>query len=93
MNAPVAIVTAAAALISIVFIAVATSQVSFIKLFGVGMALAVLMDATLVRGILVPAFMRLAGRANWWAPRWLLARTSAKPRFHVSGPEYELPSA
>ena len=59
------IVTAAAALVSIVFIAVATSQVSFIKLFGTGMALAVLMDATLVRGILVPAFMRLAGRANW----------------------------
>ncbi len=87
------IVTAAAALISIVFIAVATSQVSFIKLFGIGMALAVLMDATLVRGILVPAFMRLAGRANWWAPRWLLTRTSGKPRFNVNGPEYELPSA
>ena len=87
------LVTAAAALISIVFIAVATSQVSFIKLFGVGMALAVLMDATLVRGILVPAFMRLAGRANWWAPRWLSARSRREPRLHVSGREYELPSA
>jgi hypothetical protein len=45
-----------------------TSQVSFIKLFGLGLALAVVMDATLIRGALVPAFMRLAGNANWWAP-------------------------
>jgi len=87
------IVTAAAALISIVFIAVATSQVSFIKLFGVGMALAVLMDATLVRGVLVPAFMRLAGRANWWAPRWVLLGSAGKTRLHVNSREYELPSA
>lgn len=87
------IVTAAAALISIVFIAIATSQVSFIKLFGTGMALAVLMDATLVRGILVPAFMRLAGRANWWAPRWISFYSRNKPRLHVSSPEYELPPA
>jgi RND superfamily putative drug exporter len=62
------IVTAAAALLAIVFIAFATSEISFIKLFGVGLALAVIMDATLIRGVLVPAFMRLAGRANWWAP-------------------------
>src|SRR5918996_203483 len=63
------IVTAAAALLAIVFIAFATSEVTFIKLFGVGMALAVIMDATLIRAALVPAFMRLAGRANWWAPK------------------------
>ena len=63
------IVTAAAALLAVVFIAFATSEISFIKLFGVGLALAVVMDATLIRGALVPAFMRLAGRANWWAPR------------------------
>jgi putative drug exporter of the RND superfamily len=87
------IVTAAAALISIVFIAIATSQISFIKLFGVGMALAVLMDATLVRGVLVPAFMRLAGRANWWTPRWLPLRAPSKPRFNVNSAEYELPPA
>ncbi|HEY2430852.1 MAG TPA: MMPL family transporter, partial [Acidimicrobiales bacterium] len=62
------IVTAAAALLAIVFISFATSQVTFIKLFGLGLTLAVLMDATLIRGILVPAFMRLAGNANWWAP-------------------------
>jgi putative drug exporter of the RND superfamily len=65
------IVTAAALLISMVFIAFATSQVSFIKLFGIGLALAVLMDAFIIRGTLVPAFMRLAGDANWWAPGWM----------------------
>ncbi len=62
------IVTAAAALLAVVFIAFSNSDVSFIKMFGVGMSLAVIMDATLVRGALVPAFMRLAGNANWWAP-------------------------
>ncbi len=65
------IVTAAAALLSVTFIAFATSGITFIKLFGLGLALAVLMDATVVRALLVPAFMRLAGDANWWAPRWM----------------------
>ena len=63
------IVTSAAVLISVVFVVLATSGVSFIKLFGVGLALAVLMDAFVIRATLVPAFMRLAGEANWWAPR------------------------
>jgi putative drug exporter of the RND superfamily len=62
------IVTAAAALLAVVFLAFATSQVTFIKLFGLGLALAVILDATLIRAVLVPAFMRLAGDANWWAP-------------------------
>jgi len=62
------IVTAAALLIAVVFIAFATSHVTFIKLFGVGLTLAVLMDAFVIRGTLVPAFMRLAGDWNWWAP-------------------------
>jgi putative drug exporter of the RND superfamily len=62
------IVTAAAALLAITFFAFGTSDVSFIKMFGIGLGLAVLMDATIVRGFLVPAFMRLAGEANWWAP-------------------------
>jgi putative drug exporter of the RND superfamily len=62
------IVTAAAALIAVVFIAMISSGVSFIKLFGMGLALAVIMDATLVRAALVPAFMKLMGSANWWAP-------------------------
>ena len=63
------IVSTAAALIAIVFFAFATSQVSFIKMFGIGAGLAVVVDATVIRGLLVPAVMRLAGRANWWAPR------------------------
>ena len=58
-------------LISVVFIAFATSGVTFIKLFGIGLALAVLMDAFVIRATLVPAFMRLAGDANWWAPPFL----------------------
>jgi putative drug exporter of the RND superfamily len=62
------IVTAAAALLAITFFAFGTSGVSFIKMFGIGLGIAVLMDATIVRGLLVPAFMRLAGEANWWAP-------------------------
>ena len=62
------IVTTAAALLAIVFVAFATSQVSFLKLFGIGTALAILVDATLIRALLVPAFMRVAGQANWWAP-------------------------
>jgi RND superfamily putative drug exporter len=62
-------VTTLAALLAIVFAAFATSQVTFLKLFGIGAALAIVVDATLIRALLVPAFMRLAGRANWWAPR------------------------
>ncbi|MDQ3952972.1 MAG: MMPL family transporter [Actinomycetota bacterium] len=62
------IVTAAAALIAVVFVAMISSGISFIKMFGLGLALAVVMDATLVRGALVPAFMKLMGPANWWAP-------------------------
>ena len=65
------IVTAAAVLIAVVFVAFATSSVTFMKMFGIGMTLAVLVDAFIVRATLVPAFMRLAGRANWWAPRWM----------------------
>ena len=71
------IVTAAALLMAIVFAAMAGSKVSFMMLFGTGLALAVLMDATVVRGTLVPAFMKLAGRWNWWAPA-PLARLHAR---------------
>jgi RND superfamily putative drug exporter len=71
------IVTAAALLMAIVFAAISRSHVAFMMLFGTGLTLAVLMDATIVRGTLVPAFMRLAGRWNWWAPR-PLARLHAR---------------
>jgi RND superfamily putative drug exporter len=63
------IVTTAALTLSVVFIAFAYSDITFIKLFGIGLTLAVLLDATLIRAALVPAFMRLAGNANWWAPK------------------------
>ena len=65
------IVTAAALLMAVVFVALATAEVTVVKIFGVGLALAVLVDAFLIRATLVPAFMRLAGRANWYAPRRL----------------------
>ncbi|MEB3021336.1 MMPL family transporter [[Mycobacterium] crassicus] len=64
------VVTAAALIMSVVFIAMATSEVSFVKLLGVGLTLAILFDVTLIRAVLMPAAMRLMGRANWWAPHW-----------------------
>jgi trehalose monomycolate/heme transporter len=63
-----AIITSAALLFIIVIGAFATSGITFIKMTGVGMAIAILVDATVVRALLVPATMRLLGRANWWAP-------------------------
>jgi uncharacterized membrane protein YdfJ with MMPL/SSD domain len=53
--------------------AFSTSRIVFIQQIGVGLAIAVVMDATLVRGLLVPATMRLLGRWNWWAPAPLRA--------------------
>jgi RND superfamily putative drug exporter len=63
------IVTAAAVLFSIAIGAFVTSDMIFIKELGLGVALAVLLDATIVRALLVPSLMRLLGRWNWWAPR------------------------
>jgi RND superfamily putative drug exporter len=54
-----------------------------IKQLGFGLAVAVLIDATIMRALMVPAFMRLAGRANWWCPRWL---DRALPRLSESEP-------
>ncbi|GGV16412.1 membrane protein [Actinomadura cremea] len=67
------LVTAAALILAVSFATYATGNVVILQQLGIGMALAVLVDATLIRGVLVPAFMRLAGRANWWAPRPLRA--------------------
>jgi putative drug exporter of the RND superfamily len=74
------IVTAAALIMSIVCLAMVASQVSFIKASGVGITLAILIDATLIRAVLLPAAMRLLGSANWWAPapfRALWSRTAS----------------
>ena len=65
------LISAAAALIAVVWISFLSSGVTFIKMLGLGMALAVIADATLIRGVLVPAFMRLAGDWNWWSPNAL----------------------
>ncbi|KPM50506.1 membrane protein [Frankia sp. R43] len=67
------LVTTAAALLAVTFIAFSTSSVRFMQMFGLGTALAILLDASLIRGVLVPAFMRVAGQANWWAPKPLRA--------------------
>ena len=65
------IITAAALLLAIVFAAFVTSGVTSIKTLGFGVAFAILLDATLVRALLVPALMRLFGELNWWAPKAL----------------------
>jgi putative drug exporter of the RND superfamily len=65
------VITAAAAIMVVVFLAFVFSTEPFLKLMGVGMATAILVDATIVRMVLVPAVMQLMGRANWWIPGWL----------------------
>ena len=65
------IITAAALLLAVVFATFMISGVTSIKMLGFGVALAVLLDATLVRALLVPALMRLFGERNWWAPQWM----------------------
>jgi RND superfamily putative drug exporter len=65
------IVSTLAALLAVGFFAFGTSHVSFIQLFGIGTGLAILIDATLVRGVLVPAFMRAFGERSWYAPAFL----------------------
>ncbi|MBJ8348997.1 MMPL family transporter [Antrihabitans sp. YC2-6] len=63
------IVSMAAIILAVSFFSFGTSSVSFIQMFGIGAGLAVLIDATLIRGILVPAAMRLLGKSAWWAPK------------------------
>jgi RND superfamily putative drug exporter len=65
------IITAAAALLAVVFATFLTSGVTSIKTLGFGVAVAILIDATIVRAFLVPALMRLFGERNWWAPEWM----------------------
>ena len=65
------IITAAALILAVTFGAFASSEVSIMKMLGFGIALAILLDATVVRALLVPALMRLMGSLNWWAPKWM----------------------
>ena len=80
------VITAAALIMAISFAALIAAQVAIMRLFGVGLTLAILVDATLVRVVLVPAFMHLMGRWNWWAPK-PLARLHAKLGISESGAE------
>ena len=66
------VITAAALIMAISFSALMAAQVSFMRLFGFGLTVAVLVDATLVRMLLVPTVMHVLGRANWWAPKPLI---------------------
>jgi putative drug exporter of the RND superfamily len=65
------VITAAAAIMVVVFLAFLAAPDTFLKLFGIGLASAIFLDATVVRMVLVPAVMQLLGSANWWIPNWL----------------------
>ncbi len=85
------VITAAAAIMVAVFAAFIPSPDVVLKVIGVGMAAAILIDATVVRLLLVPAVMYMLGRANWWMPEWL---DRLLPELHVEGhPEVHLPPA
>jgi RND superfamily putative drug exporter len=75
-------ITAAAVIMVLVFAAFVLGGERVIKLFGVGLASAVLLDALIVRSVLVPSLMLIAGKANWWLPRWL---ERVLPRLNVEG--------
>jgi RND superfamily putative drug exporter len=76
------VVTSAALVMICVFAVFATLSMLFFKQFGVGLAAAVLIDATIVRAVLLPATMQLLGEANWYLPRWLdwLPGKAGEPR-------------
>src|SRR5205085_12206945 len=76
------VITAAAAIMIAVFAAFVPSPDLVLKVIGVGMAAAILLDATVVRLLLVPAVMHILGRANWWMPAWL---GRLLPQLHVEG--------
>jgi RND superfamily putative drug exporter len=65
------VITAAAAIMVVVFLAFLAAPDTFLKLFGIGLAVAIFLDATVVRMVLVPAVMQLLGERNWWIPNWL----------------------
>jgi putative drug exporter of the RND superfamily len=65
------VITAAAAIMVVVFLAFLAAPDTFLKLFGIGLATAIFLDATVVRMVLVPAVMQLLGKNNWWCPDWL----------------------
>ncbi len=80
------VITAAAAIMVVVFGSFLMEENRIVKLFGMGLAIAVLLDATLVRMLLVPATMELLGHRNWWLPRWM---DRMIPKISVEGHEAE----
>ena len=82
------VITAAAAIMIAVFGSLAIAPEVFLKLIGLGLATAVLVDATLVRLVLVPAVMQLLGDSNWWMPKWL-DRILPSPRLEEAEPARE----
>ena len=70
------LVTGAAAIMATVFFSFGLARSVVIQAVGVGIGVAVVVDATIVRALLVPATMRLMGRWNWWRPAWLALRPS-----------------
>ncbi|MDX2381757.1 MAG: MMPL family transporter, partial [Acidimicrobiia bacterium] len=79
------VITAAAAIMVVVFGSFMLEDNRIIKMFGLGLAVAVLIDATLVRMLLVPATMELLGEKNWWLPRWI---DRILPSLNVEGGEH-----
>jgi RND superfamily putative drug exporter len=79
-------ITGAALIMVAVFAAFAMSSITSIKANGVTMSLAVLIDATIVRGLLVPAFMRIMGWVNWWAPAWMQRAVARLGLYEVGSP-------
>jgi len=74
------IITGAALIVVVVTLSFVSAQIVLVKALGLGIAIAILLDATIVRGLLVPATMRLLGDVNWWLPGWL-ARLLPKREF------------
>ena len=68
------IITGAALIVVVVTVSFVSAEIVLIKALGLGIAIAVLLDATVVRALLVPATMRLLGDLNWWLPNWLARR-------------------
>ncbi len=79
------VITAAAAIMVFVFGSFLLNGNPTVKQFGVGLAVAVILDATVVRCLLVPALMILMGKLNWWMPHWL---DRAVPQFSIEGQEF-----
>src|SRR4029079_3027685 len=87
------VVTSAAIVMVAVFSIFATLSLPFFKQFGVGLAAAILIDATIVRAVLLPATMKLLGSWNWYLPRWLDCRPRLEPEQPAPAPQATAASA